>query len=169
MIVTSGFRSGALSSLYPRGIPIGSVTSVGQSDTDLYKQIQVDSFVDFPQLEAVIVLVKRPEAEIVVLDWGKSAALVFVAAILQVSVFSTVTILNGTPDLLLVVIICIALLRGSIAGADRLLGWPARRHRQPRDARRHLAPADASRGTGSAATARRPVATARTRPSSRWR
>ena len=51
------------------------------------------------------------------LDWGKSAALVFVAAILQVSVFSTVTILNGTPDLLLVVIICIALLRGSIAGA----------------------------------------------------
>src|SRR5260221_5610601 len=51
------------------------------------------------------------------LDWGKSAALVFVAAIRQVSVFSTVTILNGTPDLLLVVIICIALLRGSIVGA----------------------------------------------------
>jgi rod shape-determining protein MreD len=51
------------------------------------------------------------------LDWGKSAALVFVAAILQVSVFSTVTILNGTSDLLLVVIICIALLRGSVVGA----------------------------------------------------
>jgi rod shape-determining protein MreC len=63
VIVTSGFRSGDLSSLYPRGIPIGSVTSVGQSDTDLYKQIQVDSFVDFSQLEAVIVLVKKPEAK----------------------------------------------------------------------------------------------------------
>jgi rod shape-determining protein MreC len=63
VIVTSGFRSGALSSLYPRGIPIGSVTSVGQSDTDLYKQIQLDSFVDFSQIEAVIVLVKRPEAK----------------------------------------------------------------------------------------------------------
>jgi len=63
VIVTSGFRSGDLSSLYPRGIPIGAVTSVGQSDTDLYKQIQVDSFVDFSQLEAVIVLVKRPEAK----------------------------------------------------------------------------------------------------------
>jgi rod shape-determining protein MreC len=63
VIVTSGFRSGDLSSLYPRGIPIGAVTSVGQSDTDLYKQIQVDSFVDFSQLEAVIVLVRKPEAK----------------------------------------------------------------------------------------------------------
>jgi rod shape-determining protein MreC len=63
VIVTSGFRSGDLSSLYPRGLPIGSVTSVGQSDTDLYKQIQVDSFVDFSQLEAVIVLVKKPEVK----------------------------------------------------------------------------------------------------------
>jgi rod shape-determining protein MreD len=51
------------------------------------------------------------------LDWGKSALLVFVAAILQVSVFSTVTILNGTPDLLLVAIICVALLRGPVVGA----------------------------------------------------
>jgi rod shape-determining protein MreD len=32
-------------------------------------------------------------------------------------VFSSVTILHGTPDLLLVGIICIALLRGSIVGA----------------------------------------------------
>jgi rod shape-determining protein MreC len=63
VIVTSGFRSGDLSSLYPRGIPVGSVTSVGQSDTDLYMQIQVDSFVDFSQLEAVIVLVKKPVAK----------------------------------------------------------------------------------------------------------
>jgi rod shape-determining protein MreD len=52
-----------------------------------------------------------------VLDWGKSAAFVFVATILQVSVFSTVTILNGTPDLLLVAIICVALLRGPVVGA----------------------------------------------------
>jgi rod shape-determining protein MreD len=53
----------------------------------------------------------------VLLDATKAAALVFVAAILQVSVFSSVTILHGTPDLLLVGIICIALLRGSIVGA----------------------------------------------------
>jgi rod shape-determining protein MreD len=53
----------------------------------------------------------------VAVDWAKAFILVFVAAILQVSVFSTVTILNGTPDLLLVGIICIALLRGPIVGA----------------------------------------------------
>lgn len=52
-----------------------------------------------------------------ILDWAKSAVIVFLAAILQVSVFSDVTILNGTPDLLLVTIICIALLRGPIVGA----------------------------------------------------
>ena len=50
-------------------------------------------------------------------DAAKSAGLVFVAAILQVSVFSDVDILNGTPDLLLVTIICVALLRGPIVGA----------------------------------------------------
>jgi rod shape-determining protein MreC len=61
VIVTSGFRSGDLSSLYPRGLPLGVVTSVSQSDTDIYKKIQLDPFVDFPNLEAVIVLVKKPE------------------------------------------------------------------------------------------------------------
>ena len=53
----------------------------------------------------------------IALDALKIAAVVFVAAILQVSVFSDVTILGGTPDLLLVTIICVALLRGPIAGA----------------------------------------------------
>lgn len=56
-IVTAGWRAGALSSLYPKGIPIGKVTSVGQTDTDLYQQIQVDPYVDFGALDAVIVLV----------------------------------------------------------------------------------------------------------------
>jgi rod shape-determining protein MreD len=53
----------------------------------------------------------------VLFDWTKSATLVFLAAILQVSVFSSVSILHGTPDLLLVTIICIALLRGPVIGA----------------------------------------------------
>lgn len=52
-----------------------------------------------------------------ILDSLKAAGIVFLAAILQVSVFSSVTILNGTPDLLLVTIICVALLRGPIIGA----------------------------------------------------
>src|SRR5207248_8848217 len=62
----------------------------------------------------------RPGQEagaLVLLGATKAAALVFVAAILQVSVFSSVTILHGTPDLLLVGIISIALLRGPVTGA----------------------------------------------------
>ncbi|HEY7692268.1 MAG TPA: rod shape-determining protein MreC [Gaiellaceae bacterium] len=62
VLVTAGWRSGDLSSLYPRGIPLCLVTQVGQSDTDLYKQIQCDPFVDFSTLEAVIVLVKKAKA-----------------------------------------------------------------------------------------------------------
>jgi rod shape-determining protein MreD len=53
----------------------------------------------------------------VIVDVLKAAAFVFVAAILQVSVFSEVSILHGTPDLLLVSITCLALLRGPVVGA----------------------------------------------------
>lgn len=60
VLVTAGWRSGNLSSLYPRGIQVCQVTQVGQSDTDLYKQIQCNPFVDFSTLEAVIVLVRKP-------------------------------------------------------------------------------------------------------------
>jgi rod shape-determining protein MreC len=58
-IVTAGWRSGPLSSLYPRGIPIGAVTSVGQADTDLYKQVQIRPFADFSGLDSVLVLVRK--------------------------------------------------------------------------------------------------------------
>jgi len=58
-IVTAGWRTGTLSSLYPKGIQIGTVTSVGQTDTDLYQQVQVDPSVDFGSLDAVIVLVPK--------------------------------------------------------------------------------------------------------------
>lgn len=58
-VVTAGWRVGALTSLYPKGIAIGVVTSVGQTDTDLYQQIQVDPYVDFGSLDAVLVLVPK--------------------------------------------------------------------------------------------------------------
>ena len=56
-VVTAGWRASGLSSLYPKGIPIGEVTSVGQTDTDLFQQVQVDPYVDFGVLDAVLVLV----------------------------------------------------------------------------------------------------------------
>ena len=61
-IVTAGWRAGSLSSLYPKGIPIGKVTSVGQTDTDLWQQVQIDPYVDFGAIDAVLVLVptERP-------------------------------------------------------------------------------------------------------------
>lgn len=62
-IVTAGWRTPRLSSLYPRGIPIGQVVSVGQTDTYPYKQVQVEPFADFASLDAVLVLVPRTRAE----------------------------------------------------------------------------------------------------------
>lgn len=47
----------------------------------------------------------------------KVALLLFVAAVLQASVISGVVVLGGTPDLLLVTVVSVALLRGSTAGA----------------------------------------------------
>ena len=58
-IVTSGWRSSKLASLYPKGIPIGRVTSVGQADIDLWKQIQVEPFAEFDRVDAVLVLVRK--------------------------------------------------------------------------------------------------------------
>ena len=59
LVITAGWRSGDLESLYPRGIPIGTVKSVGQQDVDLYKRIQVTPLVDFDSLAEVIVLVSK--------------------------------------------------------------------------------------------------------------
>ena len=51
------------------------------------------------------------------LDGLKIGVLVFVAALWQVTIMGDATILGGTPDLLLVTLVGIALLRGSLAGA----------------------------------------------------
>jgi rod shape-determining protein MreD len=50
-------------------------------------------------------------------DAAKAGGLLFVAAIVQVSILNSVSILGGTPDFLLVTLVAIALLRGSILGA----------------------------------------------------
>jgi rod shape-determining protein MreD len=52
------------------------------------------------------------------LDAGKVALVVFLAALLQVSVVSSSEPLGGTPDLLLVTLVTLALLRGPIVGAS---------------------------------------------------
>jgi len=65
VIVTAGTRSKQYPSLFPADIPIGWVTSVGQSDTAPYKQIQIQPYVDFSSLDAVTALItnkKIPKA-----------------------------------------------------------------------------------------------------------
>ena len=50
-------------------------------------------------------------------DGLKAAVLLFVAAILQVSIFTQVRVLGGVPDLVLVTLVAVSLLRGSVLGA----------------------------------------------------
>jgi rod shape-determining protein MreC len=56
VVVTSGWSTGDLHSIYPRGIPFGVVSSVGSSPADLYKTVQVTPFADFDRIDEVIVL-----------------------------------------------------------------------------------------------------------------
>ena len=58
-VVTAGSTTSDLASLYPRGIRVGVVTSVGQTDTDPYKQVQVEPYVDTSTLRSVLVLVPK--------------------------------------------------------------------------------------------------------------
>ena len=51
------------------------------------------------------------------LEPAKAALLVFAAAILQVTIFSEIDIIGGYPDVVLLTLVAIALLRGSIYGA----------------------------------------------------
>jgi rod shape-determining protein MreD len=50
-------------------------------------------------------------------DGVKAAALLFVAAIVQVSIFSELHLFGAVPDVLLVSLVALALLRGSVVGA----------------------------------------------------
>jgi rod shape-determining protein MreC len=58
-VITAGWTTERFESLFPRGIPIGVVESVGQQDVDLFKRIQVAPLVDFDSLSAVIVLIQK--------------------------------------------------------------------------------------------------------------
>ena len=59
VIVTAGWRTGTISSLYPRWIPVGVVSSVNQTDIDPNKQIGVSPYVDFSGLYYMFVLVHK--------------------------------------------------------------------------------------------------------------
>ena len=64
-MITAGQMSGhRLSSLYPKNIPIGRVTQVGQTDVDPFQDVQVMPSVDFSSLQYVLVLAsKKPRPQ----------------------------------------------------------------------------------------------------------
>jgi rod shape-determining protein MreC len=60
IVVTSGFRSGALESLFPRGIPIGKVGSVNQDELEVYQRVRVHPYADLRRMDFVQVVTKAP-------------------------------------------------------------------------------------------------------------
>jgi rod shape-determining protein MreD len=53
----------------------------------------------------------------VIIDGLKVGVIVFVAAVVQTAVFSGVSVLGGVPDILLVTLVAVALVRGATTGA----------------------------------------------------
>lgn len=59
-IISAGsLGKGALPSMFPRGIPIGTVTSQSSNDINPFKNVQVQPLVDFSSLQSVIVLAPK--------------------------------------------------------------------------------------------------------------
>jgi cell shape-determining protein MreC len=61
VLVTAGTHNARYPDLYPYGIPIGRVSSVGATDTATFLQVQVQPYANLGSLDAVAVLVpKKP-------------------------------------------------------------------------------------------------------------
>src|SRR5205814_6302293 len=60
---------------------------------------------------------RTEEPRMIAVDALKAAVLLFFVAIVQVSLLSSVEVVGGAPNLLLVTIVAVALLRGSVFGA----------------------------------------------------
>jgi rod shape-determining protein MreC len=56
VVVTSGFKSGDLESLFPRGVPIGKVGSVNQDQLEVYQRVRVQPYADLRQMDFVQVV-----------------------------------------------------------------------------------------------------------------
>jgi rod shape-determining protein MreC len=57
-VVTSGWRSSHLESLFPRAIPIGRVTRVDSNERELYQRVHLKPFADLRRLDIVEVLTR---------------------------------------------------------------------------------------------------------------
>jgi rod shape-determining protein MreC len=62
-VVTSGFTSSKIESLFPRGIPIGRVTKVDLDELQQYQRVHITPFADLRRFDIVQVLTRRPAGE----------------------------------------------------------------------------------------------------------
>jgi len=58
-VVTSGFTSSRVESLFPRGIPIGRVTKVDLDEVELYQRVHMKPFADLRRIDFVQVLTAK--------------------------------------------------------------------------------------------------------------
>ena len=63
LVITSGFTSSRLESLFPRGIPIGRVSNVDFDELETYQRVHVKPFADLRRLDVVEVLTRRGIAQ----------------------------------------------------------------------------------------------------------
>jgi rod shape-determining protein MreC len=59
VVITSGFKDGALESLFPRGIPIGKVGSVNQDQLETFQRVRVHPYADLRSMDFVQVVISR--------------------------------------------------------------------------------------------------------------
>ena len=59
-VVTSGFASDQVHSIFPRGIPVGRVSRVDLDEVELYQRVHIKPFADLRRLDFVQVLTQRP-------------------------------------------------------------------------------------------------------------
>jgi len=64
IVVTSGFRSGELQSLFPRGIPIGQVGSVNQDQLEVYQRVRVRAYADLRNMDFVQVVTSNGSQQV---------------------------------------------------------------------------------------------------------
>ena len=62
-VVTSGFTSSKLDSLFPRGIPIGKITNVSPSELEQYQRVHMQPYADLRRVNYVQVLTGNAEEQ----------------------------------------------------------------------------------------------------------
>jgi rod shape-determining protein MreC len=63
IVVTSGFKSGDLGSLFPRNIPIGKVGSVNLDQLETYQRVRVHPYADLRDMDFVQVITDKGSAQ----------------------------------------------------------------------------------------------------------